>query len=361
MAPGGPEGALASRQEEAYRLQPLLEVDRLQTSFFTKTGVVQAVNDVSFTIEPGSALGLVGESGSGKTALVQSIMRIVDRPGRIVGGRILFQGEDLLAKNEAEMRQIRGKEMAMIFQDPRSSLNPVLRVGELISEAIRWHADSRGGANPVREILRKFTPATTAREQHESWQGALELMRLVNIPTPQQRAYEFPHQFSGGMAQRVAIAIALAGQPKLLIADEPTTALDVTVEAQILDLLSDIKRRFGMALLYISHDLSVVAEICDHTAVMYAGQIVELGPTEALATHPRHPYTQQLMACAPRIEDDMIWLPTIPGSVPDLIDPPQEACLFAPRCPLATELCRQQAPPTKVGVGGHWVRCHFAE
>lgn len=293
--------------------EPLLTVNHLRTSFATKRGEVRAVDDVSFSLQAGEVLSLVGESGCGKSVTALSILRLVVAPGRVVGGEIRFEGRDLLKLSEAEMRAIRGDDIAMIFQDPLTSLNPVFTVGEQIAEAIRLH---RGVS------------------KREAWNQAVEGMRDVAIPAPEARAKTYPHEMSGGMRQRVMIAMALACDPKLLIADEPTTALDVTIQAQILDLLNELRERRKLALLLITHDLGVVANTADRVAVMYAGQIVEEASVRALFANPRHPYTEGLLRAVPKLGSRQAGharLQTIEGVVPNPLELPP-GCRFAPRC-----------------------------
>jgi peptide/nickel transport system ATP-binding protein len=301
----------------------LLEVEDLRTRFYTEDGVVRAVDGVSWSIEAGERFGVVGESGAGKSVASLSLMRLIDEPGRIEGGAIRFKGENLLELSESRMREIRGNEIAMIFQDPQTALNPVYTVGEQIAEAIRRHMDLEGDA--VRE-------------------RAVEMLDRVGIPDPADRYSDYPHQFSGGMQQRAVIAVALSCDPDLVIADEPTTALDVTIEAQILDLLRELSEEFDVAVQLITHDLGVVAEVCDRVMVMYAGKAVEKAPVEQLYYEPAHPYTVGLMGSIPRIGDDRERLDTIPGTMPDLVQLPP-GCSFHPRCPYAEEVCTQQEPP----------------
>jgi oligopeptide/dipeptide ABC transporter ATP-binding protein len=317
----------------------LLEVRNLKTWFATKRGEIRAVDDVSFTLAEGEVLSLVGESGCGKSVTALSILRLVAPPGRIAGGEIYFEGRNLLALREDEVRAIRGDDIAMIFQDPMTSLNPVFTVGEQIAEAIRLH----------RKVSKK-----------EAWNQAVEGMRDVAIPAPEARAKTYPHEMSGGMRQRVMIAMALACDPKLLIADEPTTALDVTIQAQILDLLNELREKRNLALLLITHDLGVVAETADRVAVMYAGKIVEQAPVKELFHRPRHPYTEGLLRAVPRLDESgearKRRLQTIEGVVPNPLDLPP-GCRFAPRCEHARETCRAGEPPLlDLGVG-HLSRC----
>ena len=314
----------------------LLEVRDLATHFFTKRGVCRAVQGVSFSVAAGETLGLVGESGCGKTITSLSIMGLVPKPaGRIVRGQILFEGEDLLAKTEAEMRKIRGSQISMILQDPMSSLNPAFTIGNQVGEGVAFHLGLRG---------------KSLRERIE------ELLRLVRIHSPELTAKYYPHQMSGGMRQRVGGAIATACHPKLLIADEPTTALDVTIQAQYLQLLKELQGRFGIAIIFITHDLGIVAKMCDRVAVMYAGKIVELVDTERLFDNPSHPYTIALLRSLPRIDEKADKLYAIAGQPPSLTKPIR-GCSFAPRCDRAIERCRQEAPPL-IGVeDGHLVQC----
>jgi len=298
-------------------------VRNLKTFFATRRGEVRSVDDVSFTIEQGETLSLVGESGCGKSVTALSMMRLVSAPGRVVGGEVLFEGRDLLKLSPAEMRAIRGDDIAMIFQDPMTSLNPVYTVGEQIAEAIRLH----------RKVSKR-----------EAWNQAIEAMRDVTIPAPEIRAKTYPHEMSGGMRQRVMIAMALACDPKLLIADEPTTALDVTIQAQILELLTELREKRHLALLLITHDLGVVAETSDRVAVMYAGKIVEEASAKELFKHPRHPYTEGLLRAVPRLDEQREGrrkrLQTIEGVVPNPLELPP-GCRFAPRCPHAQGTCSE--------------------
>jgi oligopeptide/dipeptide ABC transporter ATP-binding protein len=316
----------------------LLEVRHLTTSFATQRGEVRAVDDVSFTLDAGETLCLVGESGCGKSVTALSLMRLVAHPGRITAGEILFNGSNLTKLSESEMRQLRGDDLGMIFQDPMTSLNPVFTVGEQIAEAIRLH----------RGLSKK-----------EAWNQAIEGLRDVAIPAAELRAKNYPHELSGGMRQRVMIAMALACDPKLLIADEPTTALDVTIQAQILDLLNELKAKRNLALLLITHDLGVVAQIADRVAVMYAGQIVEEAPVRELFASPRHPYTDGLLRAVPRLGSPEARLQTIEGTVPNLLALPS-GCRFAPRCRQRETAC-EQAPIELVMVSTvHQARCLWA-
>ena len=316
---------------------PLLEVRELVTEFRTDRGTLRAVDAVSFEVPAHGTLGVVGESGCGKSVTALSIMRLVAPPGTIASGKIIYAGNDLLALPAAEMRAIRGNRIAMIFQEPMTSLNPVFTIGDQVGEAVRLHQrSSRGEARRI----------------------SIEMLRLVGIPSPEQRVDAYPHQMSGGMRQRVMIAMALACKPDLLIADEPTTALDVTIQAQILDLLRSLQRELGMSILLITHDLGVVAETCDEVVVMYAGRVVERASSEALFAAPRHHYTAGLLRSVPSHADaGATRLVEIPGMVPALTDLPK-GCKFADRCPAAAPLCREQEPAL-LALGGSWVRCHY--
>ena len=320
--------------------EPLLEVKDLQTHFFTDDGVVRAVDGVSYALNAGETLAVVGESGSGKSVTSLSILRLVATPpGRIVGGSIRFRGRDLLQLSQDEMRAIRGKEISMIFQEPMTSLNPVYTCGDQIAEVVELHEKAS---------------KATARAR------AIEMLRLVGIPSPEQRVDEYPHQMSGGMRQRVMIAMALACKPAILIADEPTTALDVTIQAQILELLQKLQAEFGMAVLLITHDLGVVAETADHVAVMYAGQVVEYCDVRSAFQRTRHPYTAGLLASLPKLGGVSETLRVIPGNVPNPVRFPQ-GCRFHPRCALVQDRCRRELPVLRAIEEGHLVRCHRAE
>jgi len=318
----------------------VLDVKNLQTVFFTNSGLFRAVDDVSFSVRRGETLAIVGESGCGKSVTALSIMRLVpDPPGRIVGGSVTLEGTELLELNEAEMRAIRGNRISMIFQEPMTSLNPVMRIGDQITEAVRLH--------------RKLTA-------REAWSKAVDMLRLVRIPEPEQRAREYPHQLSGGMRQRAMIAMALACRPALLIADEPTTALDVTIQAQILALIVDLQKELGTGLILITHDLGVVAQTAQRVIVMYAGKKVEEASVEALFENPRHPYTRGLMASMPAVatfgSNSDARLVEIPGMVPSLTNLPP-GCAFAPRCALAIDRCRAEYPPLQDWGDHHLAAC----
>ncbi len=315
----------------------LLRVEDLTTHFYTEEGIVKALDGVSFSIEEGEIMGLVGETGCGKSVTATSIMRLIPSPpGKIVSGRILFEGRNLLELSEAEMRSVRGKEIAMIFQDPMSSLNPVLRVGFQVLEAIITHSrvTVEEGMRRVREIFAR-----------------------VNIPDVDESVSKYPHQFSGGMRQRVMIAMALSMQPKLLIADEPTTALDVSIQAQILSLIKKLQREFSTSVLLISHDLGVIATMAQKVGVMYAGSIIEYGSVKEIFNNPLHPYTKGLLNAIPRLDSEKEWLEVIPGSVPNLLYPPS-ACRFHPRCSVAKDVCMQEKPRLIEVEEGHMVACH---
>jgi peptide/nickel transport system ATP-binding protein len=310
----------------------LLEVRDLETRFYTEDGVVHAVNGISYSIEAGEHFGIVGESGAGKSVASLSLMGLIDDPGHIEGGEIVFKGEDVRSMSDERLREIRGGEMAMIFQDPQTALNPVYTVGEQIAEAVRVHED------------------VTDREARER---AIEMLDVVGIPDPAERYSDYPHQFSGGMQQRAVIATALSCDPELIIADEPTTALDVTIEAQILELLDELSRETDTAIQLITHDLGVVAGICDRVMVMYAGEVVEKATVEDLYYDPSHPYTAGLMGAIPRIGDDRDRLDTIPGTMPDLVDLPP-GCRFHPRCPYAEDVCHEDHPRLMDVDTGEW-------
>ncbi len=325
---------------EPMATETVLEVKNLQTVFFTNSGLFRAVDDVSFSVGRGETLAIVGESGCGKSVSALSIMRLVpDPPGRIIGGSVTLEGTDLLTLDEAAMRDIRGNRISMIFQEPMTSLNPVMRIGDQIIEAVRLHQKA---------------------SHKEAWKQAVDMLRLVRIPEPERRAQEYPHQLSGGMRQRAMIAMALACRPALLIADEPTTALDVTIQAQILALIVDLQKRLGTGLILITHDLGVVAQTAQRVIVMYAGKKVEEATVEALFETPLHPYTRGLMASMPAViglgAKTEARLTEIPGMVPSLTKLPP-GCAFAPRCKLAIDRCRQAYPPLEETRPNHWAAC----
>jgi peptide/nickel transport system ATP-binding protein len=317
----------------------LLEIRGLKTHFATDDGWLHAVDGVDLTVDQGETVAVVGESGCGKTVTALTVLKLIAMPpGRIVAGEVLWQGRDLVPLGPDEMRKVRAKEIAIVFQEPMTSLNPVYSVGDQIAEVLRLHEG----------LSRKA-----------ALERAVEMLRLVHIPTPEQRVRDYPHQFSGGMRQRVMIAMALACRPKLLIADEPTTALDVTIQAQILELLAELKQKFGMALLLITHAMGVVAETAQRVVVMYAGKVIEEAPVGELFEHPRHPYTQGLIRSIPRIDTAALHktrLEAIAGVVPKLIAPP-EGCRFAPRCKFAMGICTSATPPLREVAPGHKVAC----
>lgn len=315
----------------------LLEVKNLQVRYRTGKGIVKAVNGVDFDVCKGETIGLVGETGAGKTTTALAILRLIaEPPGEIAGGEILFEGQDLLAVSQKEMRKIRGKRISMIFQDPMTALNPLMTVGEQIAEVIRLHEK-----NAV----------------HEAHQKARRMLEMVGIPG--ERFHDFPHQFSGGMKQRVVIAIALACSPALLIADEPTTALDVTIQAQVLEMMAQLKNERDTAMILITHDLGVVAEICDKVAVMYAGAVIECGTAEEIFDHPAHPYTLGLFGSIPNLGEERNRLKPITGMMPDPTDLPA-GCSFAPRCPRRRPECEREKIPMGRPYGSHQVRCLYA-
>lgn len=319
--------------------ETLLEIEDLRVSFFTRRGVVQAVRGATLSIDRGETIGLVGESGSGKSVTSRAVLGLVDLPGKIVGGDIRWKGTSLLGKKgEAYSNKVRGKEVAIIFQDPMTSLDPLMKIGDQIGEVLRHH---RG------------MDRATARNR------SIELLDMVGISFPKQRVEQHPYEFSGGMNQRVAIAMALASEPELLIADEPTTALDVTIQAQILDLIQELQSTLGLAILLITHDLGVVAGVCRRLAVMYAGKVVEIGSAEEIYGDPGHPYAYGLISSTPRLDIVVPKLVSIEGSPPDLIDPPA-GCAFHPRCELATDRCEQEMPELVEHLPGRKVACHRA-
>ena len=314
----------------------VLQVEDLRTHFFTRTGVVKAVDGVSFELKAGETLGIVGESGSGKSMTALSIMRLVPEPGgRIVGGRIMFDGQDLVELSGGDMSEIRGRDICMILQDPMTSLNPVLSVGDQLTETFRSDA-----AGPGRAV----------------WDRAVQLLQMVRIPAPEIRMRAFPHQMSGGMRQRVVGAIAISRSPKVLIADEPTTSLDATIQLQYLRLLKDIQAETGAAIIFITHDFGIVARMCDRVAVMYAGKIVEIADVDDLFYKPQHPYTQALLGSVPDLEEDVEWLTSIDGQPPQLDNMPV-GCSFQPRCIHAFDRCEEEYPPEYLVGNKHIARC----
>jgi oligopeptide/dipeptide ABC transporter ATP-binding protein len=321
-------------------LSPLLDVRKLGVHYVTARGtrVTKAVDEVSFSLEAGETLGIVGESGSGKTTLALSLLRLLPTAARIVGGEVRFEGEDLVPKSERDMRHIRGKRIAMILQDPMASLNPLFTVGDQVAEPLRVHEGS---------------------SRKSAWARAKELLRSVRIPAPEARVKEYPHQMSGGMRQRIVGAIGISCEPRLLIADEPTTSLDLTIQAQYLNLLRELQRAHGLALIFITHNLGIVAKMCDRVAVMYAGRMVEAGPVKAMFDHPAHPYTRALLESIPRMSDARQRLTAIDGQPPDLARLPA-GCAFQPRCPVAVDRCRTEAPPDIVVAPSHAARCWLA-
>ena len=319
-------------------MDELLRIEHLEVKYFTSEGVVEAVNGIDLALNRGETLGLVGETGAGKTTTALSVLRLLpDPPGKVTGGSIHFDGKPLLEQPEKRMREIRGNHISMIFQDPMTALNPVIPVGDQIAEVVLLH--------------NKFSKSQAERR-------ALEMLEMVGIPA--QRGREYPHQFSGGMKQRVVIAIALACSPELLIADEPTTALDVTIQAQVLDMMKRLKTELNTAMILITHDLGVVAEICDRVAVMYAGEIVESGTLEDIFESPAHPYTIGLFQSIPSLDEDVDMLTPIPGLMPDPTNLPG-GCKFHPRCSRATPRCAQVCPPCVQTAPGHLVKCLLAE
>lgn len=313
----------------------ILEIKDLKTSFFVDDFEIKAVDGVSFKLPKGKTIGIVGESGSGKSITALSILRLLDHPGKVTGGEIIFKGQDLTKLSNKEIRNIRGNEISMIFQEPMTSLNPVYTIGQQIRETLKVHQ---------------------GLGKEKGTQKAIELLKLVGIPSPESRVKQYPHELSGGMRQRVMIAMALACNPDLLIADEPTTALDVTIQAQILELINDLQDRLGMSVIMITHDLGVVAETCDYVAVMYCGKVVEYQDVKSLFKNPRHPYTIGLLNSIPRHDIDVDELEPIKGTVPSPTEMPK-GCRFAPRCPFATDLCAEELPSLDHVEGKSEVRC----
>jgi len=315
--------------------QKLLEISDLRTYFFTEAGVVKAVDGVSVDVDNGETIGLVGESGSGKSVTAQSALRIVPKPGKIVGGSIKFEGQDLLVKTEEDMRKLRGPKMAVVFQDPTTSLNPVYTVGKQLTDIISLHRNLTKG---------------------EAQKSALRILERVGIPEPEKRLKAYPHELSGGMKQRVAIARALSCEPKLLFADEPTTNLDVTIQAQVLDLLKQLQKELGMTMVMITHDMGIIADMARRVTVLYAGKVMEVADTVTLFTVPKHPYTEALLKAVPSVAQTQS-LDVIPGNIPNLIEPPS-GCVFHPRCKYAKEICMKEVPPIEKVSEGHYVACH---
>jgi oligopeptide/dipeptide ABC transporter ATP-binding protein len=312
----------------------LLQVNDLKTYFFTEAGVVKAVDGITFNVEKGCTVGLVGESGSGKSVTAQSVLRIVPRPGKIIGGKIFFNGEDILSKKEDEMRSYRGKKISLIFQDPTSSLNPVFTIGSQLTEIVSQH---------------KGVKKSDAAEE------VIKTLSLVRLPDPEEALIRYPHQFSGGMKQRICIARALLLNPELLFADEPTTNLDVTIQAQIINLLMELQKNIGLTLVMITHDMGIVTQMCKCVVVLYAGNVMEIGSIEQIFQMP-HPYTEALLKAVPRL-DQTRKLVSIPGNIPNLINPPS-GCRFHPRCQYAIDRCKDEIPPL-IDVGdGHMISCH---
>ncbi len=355
----------------------MLSVHDLKVHFNTYAGIVEALDGVTFSVQKGQTVGLVGETGCGKSVTALSILRLIPYPGKIVGGEILFNGEDLLKKSGSEMRRIRGKKISMIFQDPMTYLNPVFTIRDQIMEVLTLHEDPRllvnewnesnhgnGGPRP-NFIANQTSPENTLDNSPKpsrrdlkkalNWK-VVETLRTVKLPAPEKIANQYPHELSGGMRQRAIIAMMLATRPDLLIADEPTTALDVTIQAQLLSLLKDLGTELGLSMILITHDLGIVAENCDQVNVMYAGRIVENGWTKDIFEHPQHPYTQGLLQALPNVRKIEENLSIIPGNVPSLINPPQ-GCRFHPRCPYAMDVCRKTVPQLLPTAEGHKVAC----
>ncbi|MBI2183473.1 MAG: ABC transporter ATP-binding protein [Thaumarchaeota archaeon] len=313
----------------------ILNVHELKTYFYTENGIVKAVDGISFQLGEREIVGLVGESGSGKTVTALSVLRLVPRPGRIVSGKVYLEGEDLLAKSEKEMARVRGRKVAIVFQDPSSSLDPLFTVGDQVQEIIMYHEGM-----PKKEAVERTT----------------ELFQRVGIPEPEKRIHMYPHEFSGGMRQRICIARALALSPKILFADEPTTNLDVTIQAQVLDLMRGLHNNLGMSMVIITHDMGIVADMAQRIVVLYAGNVCEAANTHDLFYSPKHPYTEALLEAVPRL-DRHKKLGVIKGNIPNLIEPPS-GCRFHPRCPYAKEICSQKVPELEKIDGNHYVACH---
>ena len=348
---------------QMFQQSPILSIRNLRTYFYTYAGIVRALEGIDLDIYPGETVGLVGETGCGKSVTALSVMQLVPNPpGKIVGGEILFHGEDLLKKSEQEMQEIRGKKITMVFQDPMTYMNPVMTVGDQIAEVIMLHQDlSREGNRPRAAYPSRVAgrPGPSRRSVRKvAMERAIDTLKLVRMPYPEKIAKQYPHELSGGMRQRAMIAMALSCSPDLLIADEPTTALDVTIQAQILTLLNELKREIGTSVLLITHDLGIVAEVCDRVGVMYAGKIVELAQTRRLFRNPSHPYTQGLLRAIPKLHHEMEQLDIIPGSVPNLIFPPS-GCRFHPRCQFAMNACSAEPPILAEFEPNHLVSCYL--
>jgi oligopeptide/dipeptide ABC transporter ATP-binding protein len=342
-----------------FQQSPILSIRNLKTYFYTYAGVVRALEGIDLDIYPGETVGLVGETGCGKSVTALSVMQLVPNPpGKIVDGEILFHGEDLLKKSEQEMREIRGKKITMVFQDPMTYMNPVMTVGDQVAEVIMLHQDlsSDGDKMGARHAGRLGLSRRSAKKV--AMERAVETLKLVRMPYPEKISKQYPHELSGGMRQRAMIAMALSCGPDLLIADEPTTALDVTIQAQILTLLNELKKEIGTSVLLITHDLGIVAEVCDRVGVMYAGKIVELAQTRVLFRNPSHPYTQGLLRAIPKLYREMEQLDIIPGSVPNLIYPPS-GCRFHPRCQFAMKACSAESPRLTEVEPNHLVSCYL--
>jgi peptide/nickel transport system ATP-binding protein len=316
--------------------EKLLEISDLRTYFFTEAGVVKALDGISLEVNKGQTVGLVGESGSGKSVTAQSVLRIVPRPGRVVDGSIKFEGEELLSKPENEMRKLRGRKMAIVFQDPTTSLNPVYTVGKQLTDILMLH--------------RELTKADASKR-------ALSLLERVGIQEPEKRLNAYPHELSGGMKQRVAIARALSCEPTLLFADEPTTNLDVTIQAQVLELLGQLQKELGMTMVMITHDMGIIADMTQRVTVLYAGKVMEVADTPAIFKSPRHPYTEALLKAVPSVRQTRA-LEVIPGNIPNLIEPPA-GCVFHPRCKYAKDICTKDEPPLEKVGDGHYTACHL--
>jgi oligopeptide/dipeptide ABC transporter ATP-binding protein len=337
----------------------VLEVENLHTQFHVNRGVVKAVDGVDLTIESGEVVGLVGESGSGKSVLAESIVGIVEEPGEIVEGDVWFNGRSMLEMSDEEREQIRGGQISMVFQDPMNSLNPTIPVGEQIAETVRLHQDVGESVSLSAEMKRKIVGAA---KNGQAWRRAIEMLEAVEIPEPEARATDFPHEFSGGMRQRAMIAMALSCEPDLLVADEPTTALDVTIQAQILELLRDIQAERDMSILLITHDLGVIARMSDRVCVMYAGEVVERGTLSDIFEESVHPYTRGLIGSIPDLENPAPRLQPIEGSVPSLLDAEMgDRCYFADRCPKAMEYCLEKPPEFDAEGEEHGAKCVLAE